>query len=535
MDEPPRSGTRGATTVPFVDINLYPVEPALVRRIPEDLARFFRVVLLKEDAEGVLLGMVDPSDLNAINQISPFFKGRIALARVDAVALSGLTERIFRRGNDIDRLAKNLQDEIVFKDLQDEEEEDRSSTSETTVAQLLQNIIEEAVMLRASDIHLEPEEKLLRIRYRVDGTLQEHILHRQEIAANLISRLKLVAGLDISNKRLPQDGRFTYTLHEKRIDIRLATSPTFFGEAAVMRILDQSEQLFRLDRIGIPQAMLYRFRRLIRKPYGIIFVTGPTGSGKTTTLYAALSELNSPGRKLFSVEDPVEFILPRITQIQVNEGIDLTFHRVLRSILRQDPDIILIGEIRDRQTAEVSVRAAMTGHLVFSTLHTNDAPSTVLRLIDMGVESYKISSTLVGILAQRLIRKICPSCRVETRLTDRQAVLFRALSDLPLDERVFYRGQGCSHCYDTGYRGRLAVFELLEISGPMSEAMRTNDLRGFSRLASEAADYVPLVKMALHYAMTGETTMDEVLGLSREAEPEDVWLETDPVPPISPA
>lgn len=320
-----------------------------------------------------------------------------------------------------------------------------------------------------------------------------------------------MAGLDISEKRLPQDGRTNVRIGETRMDVRVSTMPVQHGESVVMRLLNQSSGILELERIGMPEKMLARFRAMIRSPHGMVLVTGPTGSGKTTTLYGALSELNAPEAKIMTVEDPVEYRLPGVNQVQVNAKIELTFGRVLRSMLRQDPDIVLVGEMRDQETAEIGLRAAMTGHLVLSTLHTNDAISTAARLIDMGAPSYLVASSLSGILAQRLVRRICESCSEPSELTPQAAA---ALKDELGDEAnglQFHRGRGCSHCNGTGYLGRVGIFELLEMDEPLVEAMHANDPVAFARAARKQPGYQTLRRTGFKMAANGITTMDQVL------------------------
>ncbi len=387
------------------------------------------------------------------------------------------------------------------------------------VARLLQSILEDAVQIRASDVHIEPDEDVLRLRLRVDGVLQEQILNEHRIAPALVSRLKLMAGLDISEKRLPQDGRFDVKLKHKEVDVRLSTLPTTFGESVVMRLADHSSEGAQLSKIGMDTAMLKRFHYLITRPNGLILVTGPTGSGKTTTLYGALNELNTTDRKIITVEDPVEFQLERVNQVQVMPKIGLDFATVLRSSLRQDPDVLLVGEIRDSETAEIALRAAMTGHLVMSPLHTNDPVSSALRLIDIGVEGYMVAASVRAIIAQRLIRKLCERCATSHTLDETERVwLSVAAPDVDPAVASFMHGAGCSHCNQTGYFGRLGVFELLEIRADLADALRYGNTSDFSRLARQQDGFRPLVASALDLAVAGETSLAEVINLSGQEE-----------------
>src|SRR5690606_3539604 len=382
---------------------------------------------------------------------------------------------------------------------------------------LLQKIFEEAIAAKASDIHIEPDEKVLRIRNRIDGVLIEQVMNEKRIASALVVRLKLMAGLDISEKRLPQDGRFNLKVKHHNIDVRMSTMPVQFGESVVMRLLDQTGGVLTLDKVGMPPAIMERFRRAITRPHGLVLVTGPTGSGKTTTLYGALSELNNSEKKIITVEDPVEYRLPRISQVQLHEKIGLTFNSVLRTAFRQDPDILLIGEIRDADSAEIALRAAMTGHMVLSTLHTNDAITSALRLIDIGVDGYLVATALKAIVAQRLVRKICTSCiQAYTPDANEQQLLHEIGKGKDFSSVPFKQGAGCPHCHNTGYRGRIGVFEILELNQPMAEALRDNDMNAFTRAAIASPNFQPLSAVALNYAVQGLTTLQEVMGISAQ-------------------
>ncbi|MBL4826888.1 MAG: type II/IV secretion system protein, partial [Spongiibacteraceae bacterium] len=387
--------------------------------------------------------------------------------------------------------------------------------SDAPVVKLLQSIFEDAVQARASDIHIEPDEHVLRIRQRVDGVLQEQVMNEKRIASAVVLRLKLMSGLNISEKRLPQDGRFRISVKDRPIDVRISTLPAQHGESVVMRLLDQSEGSIDIDKVGMPSNILHRFRQQIRRPHGLILVTGPTGSGKTTTLYGALQELNSAEKKIITVEDPVEYTLSRITQVQVHDSIGLDFGSVLRSCLRQDPDILLIGEIRDQETAEIAVRASLTGHLVLSTLHTNDAITSAMRLIDVGLEGYLVASALRAVIAQRLVRRICHSCKQPYQPDQQEENCLRALVG-NIDQLQFHHGRGCSHCNNTGYRGRIGVFELLEIETTMADALRSADPIAFAKAARAQPGFKPLTHCTLEYARQGVTSVEEVLRVSEQ-------------------
>ena len=363
--------------VPLIDLDNTRVDPEAVKLLPEIQARRYRALVIEDKGESLVVGMSDPADINAIDSLSELLPKQIDLAVVSEAQLFGAYDTLYRKTEEIASFAQELAEE--YKDDQAFDlSQSLDAESDTAVARLLQSIFDDAVQAKASDIHIEPDEGKLRIRQRIDGVLQEHIISEKNIAAALVLRLKLMAGLDISEKRIPQDGRTQVRAKNHRIDVRLSTMPVQNGEAVVMRLLDQSAGVLSLNHTGMPEELLTRFRQLLQRPHGMILVTGPTGSGKTTTLYGALSELNSPERKIITVEDPVEYRLPRINQVQVNNKIDLTFSSVLRTTLRQDPDIIMVGEMRDQETVEIGLRGALTGHLVLSTLHTNDAISLSL-------------------------------------------------------------------------------------------------------------------------------------------------------------
>ncbi len=498
--------------IPYVDLRQFKLDAVLIQRLPETLARRFRAILLVEESDGLLVGMGDPLDLYALDEMSRLLRQPLKPAVVRESDLLDNLDRFYRRTGEIAELAGQLDERLEDSDF------DFSGlsldNSDAPVVRLLQMLFEDAVQMKASDIHIEPDEKVLRLRQRIDGVLNEQLIKETRIASALVMRLKIMAGLDISEKRLPQDGRFNIRVKNHSLDVRVSTMPVQFGESVVLRLLDQSAGVFSLDRTGMPADMLARFRTLLQRPHGIVLVTGPTGSGKTTTLYAGLSELNSPEKKIITVEDPVEYRLPRISQVQVNPKIELTFARVLRAALRQDPDIVLVGEIRDRETAEIALRAALTGHLVLSTLHTNDAMTSPLRLIDMGAEPFLVANALNAVLAQRLVRRVCEHCREEHLPEERERHWLEGISGQPLAGRRFVRGSGCHQCHNTGYLGRIGVYELLEIDAPLAAALRRHDAQGFIDAARAQPYYRPLAAGALDFALAGLTSVEEVLKVS---------------------
>ncbi len=514
--------------IPFIELKKFRFESRLVQQLPEVLARRFRVIILREDRDGFLLGMVDPTDLFCMDELTRLLKKPFKPAIVKESELLDIIGIAYSGEQDIASLAGELEIELTESGAAIDLESIGAdvTASDAPVVKLLQRIFEGAINAKASDIHIEPDETVLRIRQRIDGVLTEQVMNEKRIASALMVRLKLMSSLDISEKRLPQDGRFNLKIKDRNIDIRLSTMPVQFGESVVMRLLDHTEGVLPLDKVGMPEDLVDRFQRMIKRPNGLVLITGPTGSGKTTTLYGALSEINKPETKIITVEDPVEYRLPRLNQVQVNEKIGLDFNTVLRSTLRQDPDILLVGEIRDRESAELALRAAMTGHLVLSTLHTNDALTSALRLVDIGVDSYLIATALKAVIAQRLVRRVCESC-AEPYTPDVNEQQLIAAIGLDLQQPTFRSGTGCPHCNDTGYRGRIGVFELLEINRQMAEALRENDVKAFSQGALKNPWYKPLSHSALEYAAQGITSLYEVVRVTAQIEDETQMEELD--------
>ncbi len=457
--------------------------------------------------------MGDPTDIFAFDELVRILKNPVQIACVKESDLLHNIDRLYQHADQLRNLASE-----VGQDMAENAFDLRSPTggnrNDAPVVRLIQTIFEDAVRADASDIHIEPDEDVLRIRCRIDGVLHETTMDDTRIASSMVSRLKLMAEADISEKRLPQDGRFSLRVLDKSIDVRLTTIPTQTGESVVMRLLDRGSTIRKLDQLGMPDGILHRVRSIIHRPHGLVLVTGPTGSGKTTTLYAALTELNKPQKKIITVEDPVEYQLARVNQVQVNNKIDLSFARVLRTALRLDPDIILVGEMRDRETGEIGLRAALTGHLVLSTLHTNDAVSTAIRLVDMGLEPYLVAASTQAILAQRLIRKLCANCHTAQELDPSQQAWVRNIEGENASLEGFQQGSGCNQCNHTGYHGRIGVYELLEIDYPLADALRRNDPSGFERAARSQAGYRPLIENALDYARQGITSLSEAMRLS---------------------
>lgn len=499
--------------IPYIDLSTFELNPGVVRLLPETEARRYRALVLKESLDGLLVGMGDPTDIFSYDNLVKILGQPVQPALVKEDELLRAVDRMYQDNDRLQSLASE-----VGRDLSDSAFDLNrliavSSQSDAPVVRLIQTVFEGAVKANASDIHIEPDEDVLRIRRRVDGVLHEQIVDDKNITSAMVSRLKLMADADISERRLPQDGRFSVNVSDRKIDVRLSTIPTQNGESVVMRLLDHGNAIRQLDQLGMPEELIASFRKIIHKPHGLVLVTGPTGSGKTTTLYSALNELNIPQRKIITIEDPVEYRLPRINQIQVNSKIGLDFARVLRTSLRLDPDIILLGEIRDHETGEIALRASLTGHLVLSTLHTNDAISSAIRLLDMGLEGYLVASSVQAILAQRLIRRVCSNCSTTARLDPSESAWLQGQTGESRHDIGFRHGTGCNQCNQTGYRGRIGIYELVVMDNELAEALRCGDQNAFQRAALAQPGYQPLVENALRYARQGITTIEEVMRL----------------------
>ena len=504
--------------IPYINLKFFNINSELVRLLPETQARRFRALVLEDRREGLLVGMSDPTDLFAYDEISRLVKRQIELAVVNETEVLAAIDRIYRRTEDISTLTRELEQDLGDVSVDFGALAANPGLEEAPIVKLLQSVFEDATQVRASDIHIEPQEGRLQIRFRIDGVLHLQTEADSKIASSLALRLKLMSDLDISEKRLPQDGRFAIRVKNQRIDVRISTMPTQYGESVVMRLLNQGGTTLRLDAIGMPPALVAQFRAIVSRPNGLVLVTGPTGSGKTTTLYCALSELNSVEKKLITVEDPVEYRLPGINQVQVNDKIELNFARVLRSALRQDPDIVLVGEMRDQETAQIGLRAAMTGHLVLSTLHTNDAISTPLRLMDMGVPRYMVGSSLQAVLAQRLVRVICESCSTPYVPTPNEYEWLRLELGELVERNQYFHGKGCSHCNGMGYRGRTGVYELLEITRAVADAANHADPSHFMKVATAQMAGDTLRRHAVQLVVQGRTTVMEAMRISNQSE-----------------
>jgi len=503
--------------IPHINLKYYNVNSTAVRLLPETQARRFRAIVLEQRGDSSLLvGMADPSDLFAYDEIARLVKKDIELAVVNEGLLLQAIDRLYRRTDEISGLARELEQDLGDVSVDFGALGVVAGQEDAPVVKLLQSVFDDATQVRASDIHIEPQETKLQIRFRIDGVLHLQTEADIKIASALALRIKLISGLDISEKRLPQDGRFAIKVKNQQIDVRLSTMPTQYGESVVMRLLNQSGGVLTLDKLGMPPDMLERFRKILNRPNGMVLVTGPTGSGKTTTLYSALAELNSLETKIITVEDPVEYRLPGINQVQVNEKIELSFARVLRSTLRQDPDIILVGEIRDQETAQIGLRAAMTGHMVLSTLHTNDAISTPIRLIDMGVPRFMVATSLQVVLAQRLVRLVCESCAESYPLKPFEHEWLRLELKDQVDQHKYTHGRGCTNCNGTGYQGRMGIYEMLEMTFEMVEAANHHDPAHFIKMARQQMAGKTLRAQAVGEVLKGRTTVSEAMRISNQ-------------------
>ena len=505
--------------IPFVNLKTFPFRADVVKLLPESAARRFRAVVLEDKGDMLLVALADPLDLAAYDELTRLLKRNIGIAAVPESQLPLALDRLYRRTEEISGLARALEKDIG--DAVDFGELSASAGLEgAPVVRLLQSMFEDATQVGASDVHIEPQESGLQIRVRVDGVLQTQTQADKRIGAALAQRLKLMAGLDISEKRLPQDGRFSVRLKDTTIDVRLSTLPTNYGESVVMRLLNQGAGMRRIDTIGMPPDMERRFREVLGRSSGLVLVTGPTGSGKTTTLYAALAEMNASELKVITVEDPVEYRLPGLTQVQVNDRIDLTFARVLRACLRQDPDVILVGEMRDAETAEIGLRAAITGHLVLSSLHARDALSTPFRLLDMGVPAFMVATSLQAVIAQRLVRVNCDVCaQAQTPSAQEQAWLG---SMLEAGEQIVPKlGRGCSACNGTGYAGRQGVYEMLEMDAVLTTAATRADPATFMAAGRERMKGRTLAFHALELVRQGRTSLAEAMRVGFDTDGQD--------------
>jgi len=502
----------GAEYVNLDDIN---IDPTIVVLIPEEMARRHQLIAIDKDEKKLTVAMANPLDVFAHDELKIRLGYDIESVLSYGEDIDKALDEVFGVTDEWDQVIGKIENmQIIVLKEEEKEAADISpitESEEAPIIALVNLVILRAVKERASDIHIEPfGEDTLKVRYRIDGILHDVMSLPRNLQLAVISRIKIMSDLDIADKRLPQDGRIQVNIGGKKINIRVSVLPAVTGESAVLRILDPSSILLELDSLGFSPDILPNFLSLIKKPNGIILVTGPTGSGKSTTLYTTLNLLNSTEKKIMTIEDPVEYRLKGISQVQAKPKIGLTFAAGLRSFLRQDPDIMLVGEIRDSETAEIAVQAALTGHIVLSTLHTNDAPSSVIRLIDMGIEPFLISSSVIGVIAQRLVRKICPKCKKEIKIPpDLEKILDEF--EINSSELTLYKGEGCPYCKDTGYKGRIAIFELMVITENIRDLISKNVTTGKLREAAIKEGMCQLREDGIKKVCEGVTTIDEVL------------------------
>ena len=500
--------------VKYVNLSDIDSDPVIVVLIPEEMARRHQLIAIDKSENKLTVAMANPLDVFAYDEIKIRLGYNLEAVLSYGEDINKALDQVFGVTDGWDQVIDKFENLTVTVLKEEEREAELSALTageEAPIISLVNLMILRAVKENASDIHIESfGDETLQVRYRIDGILHDVMSLPRQLRLAVISRIKIMSDLDIAERRLPQDGRIQVNVGGRTINIRVSILPTVNGEGAVLRILDPSSILLELNSLGFSQDILPKFTSLIKKPNGIILVTGPTGSGKSTTLYTTLNILNSTEKKIMTIEDPVEYRLKGINQVQAKPKIGLTFAAGLRSFLRQDPDIMLVGEIRDKETAEVAVQAALTGHLVLSTLHTNDAPSSVIRLIDMGIEPFLISSSVIGVIAQRLVRRICPRCKKETKLT---SDLAKILEEYNMDSKkiILNKGEGCPYCKETGYKGRIAIFELMIITDTIRDLISSNITSGKLRETAIKEGMCQLKEDGLKKVCEGVTTIDEVL------------------------
>ena len=508
--------------LPYVDLDTYLIDEKVVKLIPEEVARRHTLIPLFKIGNTLTVALINPLNLLALDEIRNRVKTDVEIALSTEKKIQRAIDQHY--GVTASMLETSLGQWMKQSGPSSEPPDYRkthalaakatpgSPIDDAPAGRLFDLVMMQAIRDRASDIHLEPDEKNLRVRFRIDGFLYEFLTLPKQIHLPLTSRIKVLAEMDIAETRLPQDGNLNVKLEKRSFEIRVSTFPTIYGENVVLRLLDQTSSLMKLEDLGFSDEMLLLYKQLIQKPNGILLVTGPTGSGKTTTLYASLNLINSMEKNIITIEDPVEYRLSLIRQTQVNPKAGITFATGLRSILRQDPDVIMVGEIRDRETSETALQSAMTGHLVLSTLHTNDAPEAITRLMDIGVEPYLISSSVIGVLAQRLIRKICPECKTSYSADPK---VLGGLSEGTSESKepvTLYRGKGCKNCKQSGYWGRLGIYELLNINEELKQLISERaSIQLIRKIARETTGMITLREDGLRKVQQGITTLDEVL------------------------
>ncbi len=507
--------------IPSITLSQLDIDPGLLRLVPPQIAKKYEVLPVKRAANTLTLAMADPTNVFALDDVSFMTNLQVLPVVASQAAIRRAIERNYEnQGAAItDVLTELSEDQVSNVEVVDDDEDSggkvdvfelKESADEAPVVKLVNMVLVDAIQKGASDIHWEPYEKAFRVRFRIDGVLHEMLTPPKRLESAIVSRLKIMSSLDIAERRLPQDGRIKLRYHAREIDFRVSILPTIFGEKAVLRILDKDALQLDLTKLGFDPGALETFEKVIRQPYGMILITGPTGSGKTTTLYSAIHAINSPEHNIMTAEDPVEYNLKGVNQVQINDGIGRTFASALRAFLRQDPDVILVGETRDLETAQISIRAALTGHLVFSTLHTNDSPSTVARLIDMGIPPFLVASSLLLVMAQRLGRKVCKDCK-EPYEVDEDSLLPYGHVLTGVGRTQFYKGRGCATCSFTGMKGRVAIYEVMPVSREIRDLILKNAPVTDIRAMAQAQGMKTLRQAGLLKVLAGATTVDEVL------------------------
>ncbi|MEM1107124.1 MAG: ATPase, T2SS/T4P/T4SS family [Planctomycetota bacterium] len=501
-----------------IDLEEYDLKDEVVRMVPAEMANAYHILPIAHEAKGnkLTVALKSADNFRALDDLRLLMGFEVDAVVAPSAQIDQAIDRFY--GEDDESLASlvaDLADDEAMADFQDggesiDLEDEMAIANDNRVVRLLNLVLLQAIKDKASDIHFEPFEDEFKMRYRIDGVLYEMIPPPRHLAGPIVSRVKVMSNLDIAERRLPQDGRIELVVGGKPVDLRVAVLPTMFGESVVMRVLDRGNVNLDLEKIGMRPDDLDTFRQLIHKPNGIVIVTGPTGSGKTTTLYSALAELNKPGEKILTAEDPVEYDIDGLCQVQVNTDVGLTFAAALRSFLRQDPDVILVGETRDLETARIGVQASLTGHLVFTTLHTNDAPSSIARLLDLGLESFLITATIEGILAQRLVRKICPRCK-ESYTPSEDELFLLNLSPEDLEGRQLFRGVGCDYCNQSGYKGRMGLFEIMMFDDEIRDLVMKQASTQLLRAEARKRGMRTLRQGGLMALYDGLTTIDEVV------------------------
>ncbi len=497
----------GQLGFPAVELRAGLIDPEALQYIPKEKAHYYGLIPMFHVEGRLTVAISRPLSIFDFDDLERICECTIQSVLCDAGAVKQSIEKHYGSDVNIDSLLSSIdKNKVEIVDESDKSEQIGEISENSPIASLVNYVLTTSIAHKASDIHIEPDGKIVRVRYRIDGVLRELMTQKISLHPAITSRIKVMAKLDIAERRRPQDGRIPVSINGREIDIRVSTLPTTGGEKVVMRILDSANLVFDLQQLGFRELLIEKFHRMLARPHGLLLVTGPTGSGKTTTLYSALQLLKSPEKNIITIEDPVEYQLAMVNQVQVNAGIDLTFAKVLRSVLRQDPNIIMLGEIRDEETARVAVEASLTGHLVLSTLHTNDSVGAITRLVNIGVEPFLVASSVIGVIAQRLARKICPGCKQQIVPEPEVAARLK----LPPEGR-YWKGQGCAQCFNSGHRGRLGMYEVFEVMPEARKLMERNASAGELRDMRTRLGETTLFQEGLLSAANGQTSLEEVL------------------------